>query len=531
MKSIITKDLKIALAESFENAISRNYDYIYVCMGRSVEWPDEPTEEFSYDTTDYKNKTAKQGIVAKKITGSDVQAVAPRVDWGSGNVYTAYDHTANLFASTAATELANGTVTVTLGLPAQVNANAGFNLDYDFDVGDIIRISQVDKEVISINTAGDYLTVNTAYASAYADEISYRVDSVSPNFYVRNTNDQVFKCLFNNGDAQSTIMPEITIGGQLPENPYIQTSDGYKWKYLYTIPSGLKKKFFTESYMPVIRDTTVYNNAIDGRIDIVQVIDGGDGYFSGSNVSGYPVATVTGDGTDAAATVDVVNGVITEVNITAGGAGYTFGNVTISDPLKISGNSANLRVVISPQYGHGSDPVRELGASFEMISVDFSGNMEGLIPTGVNGSNVEKFRQIFVVRNPRLSANTDSATAAQYLMCTKLFVENRINFNVGGEVYVSSSGSEYASAIFKAIAVYYDDSAGTLYVNNIEGDADSIVGREIYEKDNTLNYAQVFSVSKPSINTLSGEMLYIENRSPVTRSLEQTETAKIVIEF
>jgi hypothetical protein len=284
--------------------------------------------------------------------------------------------------------------------------------------------------------------------------------------------------------------------------------------------------------MPVVRDTTVYNNAVDGRLDIVQVLDGGTGYFNGSNVTGYPIATISGDGTGATATVDVTDGVITEVNITDGGTGYTSATLTISDPLQLSGsNTANLRAVISPQYGHGSDPVRELGASFEMISVDFAGNMEGLIPTGVNELNTEKFRQISLVRNLRLFANTDLATAAQYLMCTKLYVENRSNFDVGVEVYVSSSGSEYSSAIFKATSVFYDSSAGTLYVNNITGDADAVVGREIYQTDNISNYAQIFSVTKPSINTLSGEVLYIENRDAVTRSTNQTETAKIVIEF
>jgi hypothetical protein len=287
----------------------------------------------------------------------------------------------------------------------------------------------------------------------------------------------------------------------------------------------LKKKFFTEKYMPVIRDTTVYNNTVDGRIDIVDVISGGSGYFNGSTVSNYPIVTISGDGTGATATVDVVNGVITEVNITEGGTGYTLGSVTVADPLQLNtGTSANLKVVISPQYGHGSDPVRELGASFEMISVDFAGNMEELLPTSAS----DEFRQIFLVRNPRISANTDLATAAQYLMCTKLFVENRATFTPGSDVYV---GDNFTSATFTATCVFYDNTSGVLYVNNIIGDADATIGREIYQSDNISNYAQVFSVTKPSINTLSGEILYIENRDAVTRSLNQTETAKIVIEF
>lgn len=532
MKSIIAKDLGITFAENFEHVISTGSDFLYVAMGKPGQWPDGDTLVTPYDTTYDKNLAFKNGIVMKRVTGSDIQPVVPRVDWTTGTPYVAYDQTANLFSKTYETALADVLLNVdSVVLPNTVYANTDGDLSGLIQQGSVLRISTESREVAYVNTAGDYLVVNTNFTIEHIDEIGYRTFSAAETwqyynqFYVRNIYDQVFKCLHAPTNTDSTTMPEITLGGQLPENPYIQTADGYKWKYLYTIPSGLKKKFFTEKYMPVIRDTTVYNNTVDGRIDIVQVIDGGSGYFNGSTVSNYPIAAIAGDGTGATATVDVASGVITEVNITEGGSGYTLGSVTITDPLQLnSGNTANLRVVISPQYGHGSDPVRELGASYEMISVDFAGDMEGLLPTSAS----DEFRQIFLVRNPRISANTDQATAAQYLMCTKLFVENRAVFTLGSEVFI---GDTYETAIFTATCVFYDSSSGILYVNNIVGDVDNTIGREIYQRDNILNYAQVFSVTKPSINTLSGEILYIENRDAVTRSVDQTETAKIVIEF
>lgn len=523
MKSIFTKDFQVFIAESFESAISRGDEFVYAIMGRSKEWPNGDTLETPYDTTDYKNFVFKNGIIMKKVVGSDIQAVVPRVDWATDTAYKAYDHTANLFATLNATEVANCTVSVGLGTPRQVNANANFDFttQSDFVVGDIIRISTVDKEIVSVNAAGDFLTVNTAYASSYTDEICYEINAATPDFYVRNTLDQVFKCLSNN-DTVSTSMPEITLGGELPENPYIQTADGYKWKYLYTIPTGLKKKFFTTNYMPVLRESVVYNNAENGRIDIIKITDGGTGYYNGSNVANYPVIAITGDGTGANATIDVTLGVVTDVNISDGGNGYTFANVSISDPLQtLSGNPASFRAIISPQYGHGYDPARELGASYLMISTDFQSTVEGYLPTPTGSDDV---RQFSLLRNPRLASNGATSTASIYPMYTKLFVENRTEFSVDSMI-VNDAGT------FDANVVFYDTAEDVVYINNINGNVDGLVSLQIYQDDDRTKYAQVFSVEKPSINISSGEIIYVENRPAIVRDADQTENLKIVIGF
>lgn len=532
MASILTKDFGISVAENFETTISNGFDFVYLMMGRSAPWPNGDTTETPYDTTDYKNSVFKNGIILKKVVGSDIQIVVPRVDWTTDTVYTAYDHTANLYRTTQATEVANCTVSVGLGTPRQVNANSGFDFttQSNFSVGDIIRISTVDKEIVSINAAGDFLTVNTAYVSAYTSQVCYEINPVTSSFYVRNNLDQVFKCLYNNNSANSTSMPEISLGGELPENPYVQTADGYKWKYLYTIPSGLKKKFFTAEYMPVLRESVVYNNAESGRIDIVQVLDGGDGYYNGSNVTNYPIATVTGDGSGANVTVDVVDGVITEVNIVDGGMNYTTATISLNDPLDLAtSNVAELRAIISPQYGHGYDPARELGASYVMVSVDFDPTVGGYLPTPTGSDD---FRQIALIRNPRYAANTTTVTGSIYPMYTKLFVENKTTFAADTNVFIKQNTSTvFANSIFTATTLFYDTAEDSLYVNNVVGDANDTIILQIYQQDDLTNYAQVYTVEKPVINILSGELLYIENRAAVTRDANQTETAKIVIEF
>ena len=536
MKSILSKDFGVAIAESFESAISNGTDFLYVMMGRSAEWSDGDTLETPYDTTAYKNEAFKNGIILKKVTGSDVQPVVPRVDWVSSTTYAEYTESANIFATSTETAIPDVLLSVSVENANTVTGNTGSDLTIELYGGDIIRIGEERREVAYVNVDGDFLVVNTAFnTTPYSDEVGYLTNPANPTwqyynkFYVRNSYDQVFKCLFNNNDELSTSMPEITLGGQLPENPYVETADGYKWKYLYTIPSGLKKKFFTAQYMPVLRDPVVYANAENGRIDIVKVISGGAGYFSGGSTTNYPILTVSGDGYGANFTVDVVNGVITEVNVVDGGHDYTYATISISDPLHTSGAAtASLSVIISPQYGHGSDPARELGASFEMISTDFQGTVDGVLPTGENPvGSTDDFRQICLVRNPRLNASNTTSTGATYLMCTKVFIQNGAEFDLDANVLVTEGGS----TIFTAKVVFHDITNSILYLNNIVGDADNIVGKVITQENNIAKFAQAFSVTKPDINTLSGEILYIENRTAVTRSVDQTETAKIVIEF
>ena len=107
MKSKITKDFGVALAENFESAISNGTDFLYVMMGRSAQWSGGDTLETPYDTTEYKNAAFKNGIILKKVTGSDVHPVVPRVDWEDGEYYAAYSETANTFAKTSETEISD----------------------------------------------------------------------------------------------------------------------------------------------------------------------------------------------------------------------------------------------------------------------------------------------------------------------------------------------------------------------------------------------------------------------------------------
>jgi hypothetical protein len=120
---------------------------------------------------------------------------------------------------------------------------------------------------------------NWTYGTIYAE---YKdKDSTLPNsdYYVNVDEDSfqhVYKCLYNNFDSQSIDEPRFNDTN--PEDQYYSTSDGYVWKYMYSIDKATFNKFATKDFIPVIPNANVTANAVAGSIDVIHVEDGGQRY-------------------------------------------------------------------------------------------------------------------------------------------------------------------------------------------------------------------------------------------------------------
>ena len=122
----------------------------------------------------------------------------------------------------------------------------------------------------------------TIYAM-YDDEVSELQDK---NFYVVVDEDSfkhVYKCLSNNNGAASVYQPlfqDAKYDADLytEGDDYYQTADGYQWKYLYTIDSTTFSKFASQKYIPIVANTTVQDNAVEGAIDVVKIDSAGKNY-------------------------------------------------------------------------------------------------------------------------------------------------------------------------------------------------------------------------------------------------------------
>lgn len=156
-------------------------------------------------------------------------------------------------------------------------------------------------------------------------------------FYVLTDLNEVYKCLNNNSGSVSTVKPT---GRNL--QPF-KTSDGYTWKYMYSIPQFKKQRFTTTNYMPVQRalSDSFYDN---GSVESVTVIDGGSGYTDTQLTFVTVSGETTGTGATATCTVNASGGIET-VTITNPGSGYTKG-ATVKAVSSI-GTGAILRAVIS----------------------------------------------------------------------------------------------------------------------------------------------------------------------------------------
>ena len=143
----------------------------------------------------------------------------------------------------------------------------------------------------------------------YDDQL---VELQDKNFYVlvdEGSFKHVYKCLYNNNGAASTSKPlfanakydgDLYVAG----DDYYETADGYQWKYMYSITSTVFNKFATEKYIPVVANTVVQDNAIEGSIDVIRVTFAGkqyDNYITGAKFEVADINRVTSTIIDGAA--------------------------------------------------------------------------------------------------------------------------------------------------------------------------------------------------------------------------------------
>ena len=161
---------------------------------------------------------------------------------------------------------------------------------------------------------------------------------VGENFYCITDEFIVYKCLDNNLGAPSTIKPTGTA-----LTPF-RTSDGYLWKYMYSVPAFKRDKFNSRGRMPIQRSLsdTFYNK---GSVEDIVVLDGGSGYTDVQLTNITVVGTTTGAGATAKVATVNASGGITGITILTAGTGYTAGAIVTVD--SVNGTGASIKIVAS----------------------------------------------------------------------------------------------------------------------------------------------------------------------------------------
>lgn len=366
-------------------------------------------------------------------------------------------------------------------------------------------------------------TSGTVYHAYDHCECSLLLFNPNTKFFVVTSDWNVYKCIANNyNGAPSTVMPT-----QIFTDRCIEEVDGYVWKYMYTVSDAEKIKFVTDNYIPVKTlagndgslQWQVQNTATSGTIEAIKVVNGGTGYTNESNV----IITITGNGSgaNAIARINTVSQTIANIAMITVGSGYTYADAMISGG---GGSGANLKVIISPTGGHGSDPLRELGGSSLILNPRLQNSESGTLPV------TNEFRQVSLIENPFIR-NTKKVSS-------NVIAKQYMTF------FLSSSGSSEASFYNKDELVFQGESPtnatftgrvleyanDTLYVINTSGvpQVDPIVGADTKAQRVPINPQGIIY---PDLEKYTGELLYIDNITPISRAEDQTEDFKILLRF
>ena len=341
-------------------------------------------------------------------------------------------------------------------------------------------------------------------------------DNVNPagtQYYVLTDELKCYKCIIA-GPGASVNKPT----GTTTNNIEADGGDGYRWKYMFTLSGVDATKFLTSAYMPVKTLTSddgslqfqVQQNADSGAIHRIAVTAGGSGYTSA------PTVTITGDGTSATATATVAGGAVTAVTITDNGSGYENAVVTFSGG---GGSAAAARPIMSPKGGHGSDPVTELAGFFVMSNVKLDG-AEGSGDFPIDND----YRQIGLVRNPFNHGTTTVATGST-LNANKSITYSSLSGTLAVDATITG-GTSGAQAYIDSV-----DTSG----NVIRYHQDATTGFTPFQGSEQITVgsatATVDSLGNPEIDKHSGQVMYLENRSAISRASAQIEDIKLVIEF
>ena len=487
MAAIITNKFRIHNQEQFVESFSESSANVYYLgIGRPQAFTtqtrgDSRTEYQGSDTapptpidSNYEEfNTFNELLAAKKVTSTEASIVIPRRNWATGTTYDYYRH------------------------------------DY-----------------------GHFVTGSTSSVQTASSGATTLFDS---NFYVLTDDFNVYKCLENDGDTASTVKPTGT------STSILTTGDGYKWKYMYTLTAAQRTNFLSTDFMAVATDSTVAAAAVDGAVNHVRIKTAGSG---GSNGSHTGVA-IRGDGSSGVATVTISGGAVTAVTVTTPGTGYTFAYIRVADINSAGGGSlsgSELDVIIEPKGGHGKNAVEELGGFFVMLNTNFEAAEAS--NTG-DFTTANDFRKVVLMRDILSGGSAASSTTLRGTKAV-LVTSPSGTFTADEEINQASTGAvgkvvEWDSSnniLFYIQTRFNDegvDSNGNLTAfsgaNAISGQSSSASATPSTSSTTVDNIAFTSGYNSGEIDADTGDVMYIENRSPITRAADQTENVKLIIEF
>ena len=453
----------------------------------------------------------------------------------------------------------------------------------------MIALKKVDttdvKQVVKKNTWASGITYDMYRNDIKAENPSKPSNAITlyaANYFVVNEDYKVYICLQNGTDPDnpegkaSLDQPTFT---DLEPRAAGSSGDGYVWKYLYTIKPGDIVKFDSTDFMPVpadwatnSTDAAVRDNAsTSGQLKIVTVTNRGVGLGTANQT--YTKVPINGDGQGAEATV-VINSSskVESVTVSKGGSNYSFGTLDLAEGGVPTGTSAAaFNVIIPPQGGHGADIYRELGAKNALVYARIENDAEN--PDFITG---QEFARVGIVQNPEAYNSTENLELdkASAVYALRLTGAGASTATFTADAFVTQTIGVGSTAVGRVISYdqttsvlkYWQDRSTAGFNTNGSANTDptygfqmdrftaniksggsfsitggseslsistSFTGLSTVINSRTYYLGQSFTagVANPEVNKYSGDIIYVDNRPSITRSTNQKEDIKVILQF
>lgn len=555
MAILLTKLGRVELARSFYRDIQNANDYYHFALGKTTAWADEEAPPTPIDSEIFVKDFRKKIMLTQSISSSEICHLARRIDWTSGTVYDPYDdsYSTTMPAPSDATSLAeskfyvitdenkvykcidnnnNGPSTIK---PTSTSTNTVILADeytwkFMFQVSSSDQTKFLDSAYIPVRklTTIPYGDVNGEIDSITVTNGGSGYDPLNPPT-VNILGDG--KVEDNDGNPIPLARATAVVTGDAVTSITVdEEGSGYSFANISFSGEGGGSGATADALLgdtdnnPGLQQA-VENAAIGGALDRIVLISGGQDY-----VEGDLTIKVIGDGTGAEATAEIAagSGTVTRINLTAVGSDYTFAHIVfVQNGI---GTLASARAVISPIDGHGSNPVKELFSTTVGITLSFDDNEN----TDLFLEN--DFRQIGLIKNIRKFSRTlNNTNVYTNLTGTPLYVvhvDRSADYALDDIVTTDSGGS------FRVIQIRQVTDTGTgAYRVFLQGiissskyaliSSSSILNNQTQSKPNLV----INSCDDPEVDTATGDVVYIENRPTISRSADQVETIKALVNF
>ena len=533
---------------------------MYLFIGKVTSWDDDqtpPTPTDAVANTHYENW--RDMIAAKKITSSDVSHAIPRKNWTNNTSYFAYTHNAaTLFSQDYYVMTDDYNVYKCLANSDTTSTGAE---------GTTSTVKPTGTGTSIISTADGYKW-KFMYQISAADALKFVTPNYIPVDTVRRSNGFLANT-FDNSPGQNQYDVEVTAAasGNGAIEVVHMTNRGLKYLgEVSTIQSGATPSvtqvkiegaglsphtlgaddcvvnsdiYFTSGAASGQGGTITDYNSSTKIVTFSAVADApsdGDSYAIGPKI----VISGDGQGANARATVNS-SGAINAVTVVAGGNNYSNATITViangSQANSYNPTTATLTPVIGPAGGHGSDAVKELGGVYVMTNARLEYSESNNFTTN------NDFRKVGLLAQPKL-ANGSFASASVVDQATTVVLSSWNGTTYAADELVTGATSGATGRVVdftgnntlrltdiipagNSTTAGYNGIFG--YFTNSEVIAANTTGASGSGASATANGNG--SVTGGDLQRFSGDIIYVENRSPVTRASDQIEDVKLIIEF